>query len=90
MPMQQRIMHPYSRGGVQQMDDDDHMAQSEEVDYQTRKIAREVASLLEPRSKHQPLFPQVVRQPEQQRPVRQLPDPVEYSRRTAAPPQYKR
>ena len=78
------------------MDDDDHMAQSEEVDYQTRKIAREVASLLEPHLRsptattHQPLFPQVVRQPEQQRPVRQLPDPVEYSRRTAAPPQYKR
>ena len=64
------------------------------VDYQTRKIAQEVVSLLEPHlrtsaaTQHQPLYPQSINETNSSRPTRQLPDPVNHGRRTGAPPQY--
>jgi hypothetical protein len=91
-------MHPYGMGGDQQDDDEEQVADPRDTDYQTRKIAQEVANLLEPRLRlpagatQQTPFPSVAREAEQQRPARQLPqlpDPLDPSRRSAAPPRYQ-
>lgn len=91
--------HPYSMGAEHEDSHGERMAHTNETDYQTHKIAREVASLLEPHlrspsaEEYQPALPKTFREQERRSPPRQLPDPAAYARRKAAPsapPQYQR